>query len=111
MNINKMLEDAVSATQAGKYTHIDAPDEYSPITDLKPGDKVTRKQGFGDGEKVAKHGEIIIVYSVCVPPSTRERGEAVCREDFTALFVWKGLDETRLVEFTFDSRQFDRCSD
>ena len=79
---------------------------FEPIPDLKPGDKVRAKSEKLNTAEPTRDGVIITVHRIG-DFSINERGRAVDRNDFTALFE-RNSDEAVIVELAFDSRRFER---
>jgi len=76
---------------------------FKPIADLKPGDKLRYKGGLP--LKFPKKGEEVFVYETKLPAfPPQEKSKSIEREDFSYLLVFSDGD-TR--EFSGDSRYFE----
>jgi len=77
---------------------------FQPIKDLKPGDKLRYKGGLS--LKFPKKGEEIFVYSTEIPDfAPSESYKYIDREDFSFLMCF---EEGDIREYSADSRYFER---
>lgn len=81
-------------------------EEFKPIPDLKPGDKVRWKSAGMKSMTVPDLGEVCEVFRVSVGKNESvKRGDVIIESDYTLLFA---NENGELTEIAFDSRRFER---
>lgn len=80
-------------------------EEFKPIPDLRPGDKVRWKSAGMKSMTVPDFGEVCEVFRVLVGKNEPvKRSDTIVESDFTLLFA---NENGAVIEIAFDSRRFE----